>query len=188
MKDAICPACLDISAEELRRFAAGESAQHFVLREADSARHEKLSAHLRSLWGGDQCSIMICSNCGFGFCRPFVAGDAEFYELAYPTVGYTANRWEFDRTLRELARIEIAGARALEVGAGFGMFLDKLPSIGIPKSHITALEFHSASRAMLSEKGYNVESLDVRSPDFVASVPVRSDFHVPGRRAYGPAR
>ena len=167
MRAAVCPACLDTRTAELRRFAAEQSAQHFILREADPVRHEKLTTHLRSLWSGDRCSIMICQSCGLGFSWPYVAGDAEFYELAYPTVGYTKNRWEFDRTIRELSRIKIEGARVLEIGPGFGMFLDRLIAIGVRRADISALEFHSASCAKLTEKGYRAESLDLRSTDFM---------------------
>jgi 2-polyprenyl-3-methyl-5-hydroxy-6-metoxy-1,4-benzoquinol methylase len=169
MSNPLCPACRDTHAEELRRFTAEQSAQHFILREADPVRHEKLTAHLRSLWGGDQCAIMTCEGCGFGFAWPYVAGDSEFYELAYPSVGYTTNRWEFDRTIRELSQMDTKEARVLELGAGFGMFLDRLSELGIPSTNVSALEFHSASRAQLGEKGYAAESVDVRSPAFAPS-------------------
>lgn len=169
MSQPVCPACLDTRVDELRGFTVEQSAQHFVLREADPARHEKLRAHLRSLWGGDRCTIMTCRGCGFGFAWPYVAGDSKFYELAYPSVGYTTNRWEFDRTIRELSRLDTKEARVLELGAGFGMFLDRLRALGIPRANVSALEFHSASRAVLGEKGYAAESLDVRSPAFAPS-------------------
>ncbi len=174
MRVPICPACEETSTKELRWFTAEQSAQHFVLREADPERHESLAAHLRSLWKGDRCSILCCQRCGFGFAWPYVAGDAEFYELAYPTVGYTTHRWEFDRTIEELSRLDIKNAHALEVGAGFGNFLDKLAAIGIRSRDISALEFHPASCARLNQKGYHAEMLDLRSPDFAP--PLRFDL------------
>ncbi len=139
-----------------------------MLKEADPERHERLVAHLRNLWKGDDCSIMICERCGFGFASPFVAGDAAFYELAYPHVGYASNRWEFDRTIRELSALDTRGMQGLEIGAGFGMFLDKL---ALPKTALSAIEYHPDSRAELIRKGYHAYPIDVRSPEFV-----RKDF------------
>jgi hypothetical protein len=161
-----CPACLDNRATELRRFSAEQSARFFTLREADADLELRLTSHLRALWGGDRCSIMVCQNCGFGFSWPYVAGDAAFYQLAFPNIGYTSDRWEFSRTQRELTRFDISGMELLEVGAGFGMFLDQLSSAGFPKSAITAIEHHPTSYARLQAKGYRASAHDVRSAEF----------------------
>jgi SAM-dependent methyltransferase len=62
--------------------------------------------------------------------------------------------------------------RVLEVGAGFGHFLDKIADKRVPRSGITALEFSSDAVEVLREKGYRAISGDVRrvelSPGFDA--------------------
>jgi len=70
---------------------------------------------------------MHCPECEFAFGYPFVGGDEAFYQILHEQKGYPAWRWDYDIAIRD-ALNPIGGGRVLDVGAGVGMFLQKLPS------------------------------------------------------------
>jgi len=121
-----CPVCCSERTQTRFTLSAQEAAQHFVLNEANPKRNRELSSHISNLWGGRDCSIRQCEDCGFGFAVPYVAGDATFYNLAYERSSYPSEKWEYDRTIKELSSINFRAEHILEVGAGFGFFLDKI--------------------------------------------------------------
>src|SRR6185503_16100722 len=99
MMSVACPACLSTVTRPVFSVNAEESAQLQVIREGPyRERHDALVRLIRKKWKGDHCEIRSCRDCGFGFASPFVAGDAEFYNLAYPTVRYPKKKWEFSKT------------------------------------------------------------------------------------------
>jgi SAM-dependent methyltransferase len=122
-----------------------------------------LESHIRGLWEDDHCYLRQCMDCGFGFADPFVAGDMTFYNLAYKRAHYPKDKWEYQRTLADLSQKCFRGQRVLEVGSGFGHFLDKIADTYVAKSGITALEFDDKSAAILRGKGYEVLQEDIRS-------------------------
>lgn len=160
-----CPVCKSEQTDILYEVTSEEAAQHFVLREGDSERHGKLTAHIERLWHGSVCVVRRCLQCQFGFADPYVGGDATFYQLAYPRAFYPSERWEYDRTIETLERDGFQGQRVLEVGAGFGLFLDKIANKQVPRSGVTALEFSDKAIEVLREKGYQVLHEDIRSVD-----------------------
>jgi SAM-dependent methyltransferase len=157
-----CPACGCSRYETLFTVTTDEAAQHFVLKEGNPDRHDALRRHIGTLWGAGQCSVRRCADCGFGFADPYVAGDVTFYNLAYERAGYPSERWEFDRTVHDLESSRVSARRVLEVGAGLGLFLDKIVDRYVPRSGITALEFGDASMAALEAKGYQAHQEDIR--------------------------
>ncbi len=164
-----CPACGASGAKSLWRADSSEAAQHFVLREADPERHTALRLHIEARWQGPVCGIMECGSCGFGFAWPYIDGGATFYDLAYTRPGYPSHRWEFDRTLAALRHLPIAG-KALEIGAGFGMFLDMIAPALLPREAVVAVEYNREARQMLTAKGYHTIDLDVRDAAFPADI------------------
>jgi hypothetical protein len=74
------PPCLEVTADQASR--------NFVNPRQYPVRFRKLKLHLSQLWGRDSCDIRKCADCGFGFADPFVAGGAEFYNLAAPHPSY----------------------------------------------------------------------------------------------------
>ena len=163
-----CPVCGSGSISKGGRFAttANEAAQHFVLAEADGARHAALTAHIASLWSGSQCEMMGCGNCGLGFAYPFVAGDAEFYNLAYPYSDYPRDKWEFALTVKALETLNTAGRRGLEIGSGFGYFLKNISPRFFPADHLVAIEYNDVAGKRLTEAGFKVVNRDIRSNAF----------------------
>jgi hypothetical protein len=162
-----CPACGGSRATLAWRTNSEAAAQHFVLREADPDRHGALRRHIETLWQGTTCELMTCESCGFGFAWPYVGGDALFYDLAYANPGYPVRRWEFDRTLRALRRLPTAGSRALEVGSGFGAFLDAVVSRKLfARDALIAVEYNREARRLLTKKGYRAVGIDIRDKMF----------------------
>lgn len=161
-----CPACLSTDTAALFSVSAEDAAQLLVIKEGPyRARHDALVSLIRRKWNGDHCEMRSCSNCGFGFASPFVAGDAQFYNLAYPTVRYPKMKWEFAKTLEVLRSLPTDGKRALEVAAGHGSFLDLcVPEIFSP-DHVTATEFSDDSVRILRSKGYEAICADVRAEE-----------------------
>jgi SAM-dependent methyltransferase len=161
-----CPSCHGGQARLILCVTATEAAQHFVLRSAEPERHQRLIAHIRSLWRGDTGQVFKCGACGFGFSWPFVAGDAEFYDLAYSNLGYPRMKWEFTRTLKALQSRDVRGKTAIEIGAGFGYFLDLVTDKLFNPFDIAAIEYNKTSLAMLRAKGYAAVSDDLLSEAF----------------------
>jgi SAM-dependent methyltransferase len=158
-----CPICASGQAATILELDPQQSAQHFISLEGSPERSRDLACHIRKLWGGTKCFVRECSSCHFGFSDPFVAGDARFYQLAYERAKYPSERWEFRRTLKELSSTKFRADRILEVGAGFGFFLDKVVGTYVPRSGIAALEYSEEAIGILRGKGYSAQQNDLRA-------------------------
>lgn len=158
-----CPVCRARVTESGWRVSAEEAAQHFVSVEGDAKRHEDLAQCIRRLWKQEDCTIAHCSECGFSFAVPFVAGDKSFYNIAYPRPSRVSQKWDFGRTLSELSSLNRRMDSVLEIGAGFGNFLDKVADIYVPRSGVHAIEYHDVKVSKLTQKGYTAIDKDVRS-------------------------
>ncbi|MDR3460681.1 MAG: class I SAM-dependent methyltransferase [Beijerinckiaceae bacterium] len=146
---------------------AAEAAQHFVHKGHDPNRNAALNQHIQKLWQSGSASVFECRVCGFGFAWPFTAGDAAFYNLAYPYATYPKSKWEFLRTLDVLATLETKGKTALEVGAGRGHFLDLLHQRRLLRlCDVSAIEYNNDALPILAAKGVTTFSHDIRSADF----------------------
>ncbi|HUQ20918.1 MAG TPA: class I SAM-dependent methyltransferase [Gemmatimonadaceae bacterium] len=74
-------------------------------------------------------------------------------------------KWEFAKTREVLRSLPTDGARALEVAAGHGSFLDLcVPEIFSPH-HVTATEFSDESVRVLRGKGYEAVRADIRAEE-----------------------
>lgn len=176
-KSLNCPACGNLHSQVLWKVSASEAAQHFVLKEIDENRFGCLINHIMKLWSGDQCSVRKCSVCGLRFADPFVAGDYEFYGLAYPIKGcYPNDKWEFKRTYADIRQQQKAGPltagnrepRVLEIGAGHGGFVRNLvKSCLTRKDHVVCLEYDTAGLKIIRDSGLTGLDTDFReiSPD-----------------------
>jgi SAM-dependent methyltransferase len=163
---ATCPACAKADLQSQFSVTASQAAQSVVLPTGDFDRNQRLTAHIRSLWGADRCDIIQCNHCGFGFASPFVAGDADFYNLANSDVSYPTAKWEFRRTIDALKLARRDNATVLEVGAGDGFFLDMLGSVPIEAKNITAVEYNTKSIRNLQSRGYRTIASDIRERSF----------------------
>ena len=158
---AACPLCTCPEHTRLFRISADQSAQCWAPREQEPDRHRRLSAHIARLWGRDFADSLECNSCGFGFSDPYVAGDGEFYELAFGASGYPRDKGEFRETLRVLEAEPLAAPNVLEVGAGDGHFLNQISPRLVPPSDVLALEYNVHSLEKLRKRGYRAEATEV---------------------------
>jgi 2-polyprenyl-3-methyl-5-hydroxy-6-metoxy-1,4-benzoquinol methylase len=161
-----CPACLRTDVDSILTVSAAQAAQSVILPKSDPVRNERLTRHIQALWGMDHCQILKCQHCGFGFSWPFVAGDAEFYNLANSDIVYPEVKWEYHRTIEALRLRNGVNMTALEVGAGDGFFLDLVSPSLIKSENILAVEYNNKSIANLKQRGYRTTSADIRDPSF----------------------
>jgi len=157
-----CPACHSRAISSQQSMSAREVAQYFAPERADASSHARIYSCVSSLWGGDTCEIMSCSDCGFGFAWPFVAGNAEFYNHTGANGDYPKAKWEFARTVTELGRLDTGHAKVLEAGAGNGYFLDQICPSLVRAENVTALEYNDKAIPILKDKGYRTLSVDLR--------------------------
>lgn len=173
--DPVCPVCSGHRTDVRFAVSASQAAQHFVQQQEHPDLNRTLASHIETLWGNGSCQIRACESCGFGFCWPFVAGDQLFYNLAYPYVAYPRDKWEFGRTIEALRGQDLRGKAMLEVGAGYGYFLDLLCGRGASPSLLTATEYGRTASARLRARGVEVIEDDVRS-DVLLAMSSRFDF------------
>ena len=161
-----CPLCTqpaDFSSTV--SYSAAEAAQHFVLAEEHPQRHAELKAQIAALWSRNDCNMYACRSCALTYAWPFVAGDGHFYNLAYPYSSYPAQRWEFLRTLNSLRDAPLQPGPVLEIGSGFGYFLDQLAPAHVVPDQVIALEYSDAGRSQLLSKGFRAMPCDLRSAE-----------------------
>jgi SAM-dependent methyltransferase len=159
-----CPACGGTATATRLRISADEATAHFVPH--GHANFEPLRQHIRQLWAGDTAELKQCSGCGFGFCWPYRAGDAEFYRLAYPTTSYPVMKWEFGRTIAALRKIGAKPRSILEVGAGDGFFLRLLTPDFCKTAQMEATEFNAAAVRRLQADGIQASATDIRGAEW----------------------
>jgi SAM-dependent methyltransferase len=163
---AVCPTCTNVDVQPVLSVSAVQAADSIVLPSGDLERNRRLASHIRALWGTDDCRILKCAHCGFGFSWPYVAGDATFYNLANPYASYPSAKWEFNRTIEALKLRDTSDATILDVGAGEGFFLDLVSPDLIKAQNVTAVEYNDQSIAKLRKRGYTTVSADIRDAAF----------------------
>ena len=157
-----CPVCCTNEAHLLWSVSSKQAAQHFILKEKQSERFLKLVSHIESLWGQDSCEVVQCNNCGFCYSNPYVAGDMQFYTLAYDRSGYPTWKWEYQITYETLKMFLKPEATLLEIGAGDGAFVKRISNELLPKENIICTEFSGYGRQKIEELGLKCFSDDFR--------------------------
>jgi SAM-dependent methyltransferase len=158
-----CPICSCDSLETLHCFTANQAAEMFAPRRRHIGRHAALLRNIERLWNGPGCEIVQCNACRFGFPIPYVAGDKEFYELAYGVPSYPRHRWEYDRALEFLKLLEPSNSiRILELGAGLGAFIKVLlRNPQFSRDRILATDYSSYSVNELRKLGVDAQLASV---------------------------
>lgn len=145
--EAHCPVCASpCPGPALYRYTVEQAAAHFCPSTRDADRNRRLQDCIRKLWQGDECEVLQCSQCGFGFGYPFVGGDEEFYGILHEQKDYPAWRWDYDVAMREGIE-KFDGGRVLDIGAGVGMFLrglgDRWEGYAVEGSEVTRTELEA---------------------------------------------
>jgi len=159
---ALCPVCCTEKADFLWHVSSKQAAQHFVLSEKNPERFAKLVLHIEKLWGQSTCKVMQCSQCGFCFSYPYVAGDERFYSLAYVRSGYPKWKWEFQITYDVLRRNLPSNGKLIEIGAGDGAFISKIAKKVLPKANTFCTEFSEYGRDQIESWGIKCVPKDIR--------------------------
>jgi SAM-dependent methyltransferase len=154
-----CPICGSYNVQVIYQVSAEEAAYNWIVAGKQRESIAELAAHIRVLWGREIANMMDCLDCTFGFSDPFVAGDAKFYELAFGPSNYPRDKWEYRKTLSALKSFPVNG-RALEIGSGYGFFLEKISPHFFAPSQVTAIEYNNIAIEKLKNKGYRVLSCD----------------------------
>ena len=157
-----CPACGSRATASIRTVSAEEAAHCFAPERTDPESHARILSIVTSLWGGQPCHLMRCTDCGFGFSWPFVAGNADFYNFTGAAGVYPRSKWEFARTVAELEGLGAKRRKILEVGAGNGHFLNLICPRIVRAEDVTALEYNAKSIPVLERRGYRALSVDLR--------------------------
>lgn len=168
--ETTCPLCAGRNNHLLYTVDSEAAAQHFVLREVMQDIHAELCRKIEALWGGKSCRIVRCRDCMLTFADPFVAGDGEFYRLAYPESHYPQWRWEFDLTLERLRALVGSGAlskpRILEVGAGNGALSRRLIDGVTDANNLVCTEYSAAGGERIVGLGVTCIAADFRDRRF----------------------
>lgn len=158
-----CPLCRNREAQLLYTVTSAQAAQHFVLEQVEPERHRQLRSHIETLWEQSCCRVVHCTACEFGFGDPFVAGDAEFYRLAFSGEGYPAWKWEYDATLQVLRAREPDEFTLLELGAGNGAFVQAVTPALTPKENVLCTEYSAPGQQAIRSYGIQCTATDVRA-------------------------
>lgn len=157
-----CPVCTNQKGHFLWKADSHQAAQHFVLKDKYSERHDDLVTCIEELWQKSTCEVVQCSHCGFCHSNPYIAGDAGFYQLAYVNTNYPKWKWEFQITYDTIEKFNNKDLHLLEIGAGDGAFIQKLIGTVLPKENIVCTEFSPYGKAEIEKLGVKCFSEDIR--------------------------
>ena len=180
-KSIKCPVCGDNNAHVLWSVNSHQAAQNYVLYEKEPDRFLQLVAHIEVLWGRNDCEVVQCDHCSFCYSHPYVAGDMDFYTLAYERSGYPTWKWEFQQTYNALKTSAESDHTLLELGAGNGAFVKRIIADILAKENVTCMEFSEYGRHQLEKMGVKCFSQDIRelqSAELEESFDVICMFHV----------
>jgi SAM-dependent methyltransferase len=173
-----CPICRSTGGYQVASYKVEEATQAFVPRRLEPDRHMALSRKLSALWHDAPCILCRCDSCDFIYADPFISGDAEFYDLAFPDASYPGRKWEFDRTRQALRQCKFVEPSLLEIGAGNGAFLKQLLEDGWPPANLQAFEVSSSGRTEIERIGVNCAAVDLRSVELSRTFDVVCMFQV----------
>ncbi|MFD2864285.1 class I SAM-dependent methyltransferase [Mucilaginibacter antarcticus] len=164
--NAQCPVCTHTANKLLYTVNARQSANHFIqTMGAKEISLDTLAQKIDSLWGKNTASVISCSNCDFVFADPFVAGDAEFYNLLpHSTTANDTNwKWEFEKSFQCISQLAASDAnlQLLEIGASTGGFAKRIAKL-IKKENIICLEHSAFGVNAIKQAGITAHSWDVR--------------------------
>ena len=161
-----CPICASSNAELLHEISSEFTSQYYALKEREPERHEQMRAEIERLWGDKTCRIVRCRECAFIYADPFIPGDGPFYSLFYSDPEFPKWKWEYEETVRFLhERIEqgdLESPHLLEIGAGTGMFVQRLVGEITPAENIMTIEYSDAGSRQIEEMGIASLQSDVR--------------------------
>jgi len=150
-----CPLCSNKDNLLLYKINS-ELAARYLTSKKDMKNFLKLKKLIETLWKKDECNKILCKNCLLFYTDPFVAGTSQFYSQIYSSSEkYPSWRWDYTKTLKALEKICVGKKNflLLEIGAGIGEFLIKIPEKILPRKNIFSCEISQIGKKALKEKG-----------------------------------
>ena len=160
-----CPLCSASPSGVIHTFTSAEVADFFTPRNLCGANYARMMSILEGMWRRTAVRVVKCNACEFCYADPFVAGTPEFYNLEAPDTPYPRDKWEYRRTLQQLARWSGTASTLLDVGAGKGYFLSQLIGRGWDPRNLMAAEFSTSGRGVIERLGVECHQGDVRNLD-----------------------
>jgi hypothetical protein len=159
-----CPICYSRQIELIYSLDSSE-ATRLLEQSKDTFRCDKIKSYIETIWGRAMCDVLHCRDCAFTFVDPFIAADAEFYSLLYDRASYPTWKWEHQitfETIQQLAKSNRYNPMLLEVGAGDGVFVEKIADVLVPKRNIVCTELSHYGISKLNHKGMVCWENDIR--------------------------
>jgi 2-polyprenyl-3-methyl-5-hydroxy-6-metoxy-1,4-benzoquinol methylase len=148
---------------------ADEAAQHFIRREVNEEKYQRLREEIVRLWGKTKCDVVQCDECSFVFAYPYVAGKETFYGLFLDSPSYPRNRFEFGQTAESIKQgrcqsngTDQEGGKLLEIGAGDGAFLKYIVPDVFDKQSVACTEFSESGVQAIRRLGVECLLKDIR--------------------------
>jgi len=161
---ALCPVCSGEQGKRLWSVDSDAAARHFLMPGAPPDAFSALVEHIEHLWRSRSCDIVQCEGCSFVYSYPYVAGDKQFYDLAYQRTAYPVWKWEFQMALQRIVSASSPNFRVLEIGAGNGAFVRRLTQSGaVRPENITTTEYSDYGRSRIESFGIKCLPIDVRA-------------------------
>ncbi|MBN1364259.1 MAG: methyltransferase domain-containing protein [Syntrophaceae bacterium] len=120
--------------------------------------NDLLLSSVENLWGTDGCYFVQCAECSLSYASPLISGDSTLYKALYDNSKYYKKwKWEYDITLKKILLLckqnSFTSYTLLEIGAGNGQFVKKIPnSIILPKNILTT-EFSIFGKSEINRLG-----------------------------------
>jgi len=140
-----------------------ENATRYLISKKNPKKFIELKKLIESFWKGKECKKILCKNCLLFYTSPFVGGDKKFYSQIYSSSSkYPSNRWDYDRTIDALkssswksksSSWKSKSSSLLEIGAGTGEFLKKIPKEILPRQNLFSCEISEVGKKELKKKG-----------------------------------
>lgn len=158
-----CPICGCKNAKILYKITAKEVTKRFILACKYPDKNKELEQVIKNLWEQNTCQVLQCDECNFCYSFPYIAGDEDFYKMAYWDTAegsYPKEKWEYTQTLKAIKKINNKNS-LLEVGAGDGAFSRTLFDIINPKN-IVCTEYSEYGKKQIEQMGIECWNKDLR--------------------------
>lgn len=150
-----CPVCSNKNNLLLYRIDS-ETATRYLISKKNPKKFNDLQKLIEKLWKGKECKKIFCKNCLLFYTDPFVSGNEKFYSQVYSSPSkYPSWRWDYKVTLDAIKKYYKKNQpnSLLEIGAGTGKFLKKIPVEIIAKQNLFSCEISEVGQKELKKEG-----------------------------------
>ena len=160
MESYHCPIC---NSDNCKEFLIINYVEAGDLLSSNKEKRASISNIVKSIWKQDDASFVKCNTCQFAFSHPFIAGNGEYYSLAYnEEIKYPTTKWEYEKTIQVIQNLSGKDdLKLLEIGAGDGAFLSLISPKFIKKENIVSTEYSESGLEKIEQKGIKCLSVSI---------------------------